>query len=280
MYGRPVASLTVSSGEVKLHVRLDGQGPTVLLLHGWPDTSVLWAEVAPELLAAGYRVATPDLRGCGRSDKPSDVASYAMHHLVGDVVAIIEALGEEKVTLVGHDWGASLAWVVAAYRPELIERLIVVSVGHPTSFRSAGLEQQIKSWYTLLFFHEGVGEAFLRKNDYEVLRHWTGHPRAEEVIAELERDGQMSAHLGWYRANLPPESFVVDPPILPPIEVPVLGVWSSGDRALSEHQMTNSAPYCAKGFTFVRFEEYGHWLPLEAPRELAREIIRFAQVVT
>jgi pimeloyl-ACP methyl ester carboxylesterase len=272
--------LTVSSGEVKLHVRLFGQGPIVLLLHGWPDTSALWAEVVPELVAAGFRVATPDLRGCGRSDKPDDVARYTMHHLVADVVAIIEALGEEKVTLVGHDWGASLAWVVAAYRPELIERLVVVSVGHPTSFRSAGLEQQIKSLYTLLFFHAGVGEAFLRKNDYEALRQWAQHPHVEEIIAELERDGQMSAHLKWYRANLPPESFVVDPPTAPPIDVPVLGVWSSGDRALSEHQMTNSAPYCAKGFEFVRFEDSGHWLPLEAPRELAREIIRFAQVVT
>jgi len=270
-----VESLTVVSGDVNLQVRLFGEGPTILLLHGWPDTSALWADVVPELVAAGYRVATPDLRGCGRSDKPLDVASYAMHHLVGDVVAIIEALGGEKITLVGHDWGASLAWVVAAYRPDLIERLVVVSVGHPTSFRSAGLEQQMKSWYTLLFFHEGVGVAFLRKNDYEVLRHWAGHPRADDVIEELERDGQMSAHLKWYRANLPPESFVVDPPVVPAIEVPVLGVWSSGDRALSEHQMTNSAPYCAKGFTYVRFHGQGHWLPLEASHELSQEIIRF-----
>lgn len=265
------------NGEVNLDVRVDGTGPTVLLLHGWPDTSALWADVAPELVAAGYRVAAPDLRGCGRSDKPLDVDNYAMHHLVEDVVAIIKALGSEKVTLVGHDWGAALAWAVAAYRPDLLERLVVVSVGHPTSFRSAGLEQQIKSWYTLLFFHEGVGEAFLRKNDYEVLRHWTGHPRAGEVIAELERDGQMSAHLKWYRANLPPESFVVDPPTLPPIAVPVLGVWSSGDHGLGELQMTNSAPYCAKGFTYVRFESYGHWIPLEASHELSAAIIRFCQ---
>jgi len=76
-------TLTVENGNVRLRVSLQGEGPTVLLLHGWPDTSSLWDDVAPELVSAGYRVAAPDLRGCGRSDKPRDLASYKMHHLVG-----------------------------------------------------------------------------------------------------------------------------------------------------------------------------------------------------
>jgi pimeloyl-ACP methyl ester carboxylesterase len=270
-----VESLTVEKDGVRLRVNLHGEGPTVLLLHGWPDTSALWDDVVPELVDAGYRVAVPDLRGCGQSDKPSDVASYKMHHLVGDVASIIGELGAVKVTLVGHDWGANLAWAVAAYHPELVERLAVVSVGHPTAFCSAGLEQQVKSWYTLLFCFEGLGEAFLRKDDYEVMRRWLGHPGAEDVIRELERDGQMTTHLMWYRANIAPDAFIAAPPTLPPIEVPVLGLWSSGDFALSEHQMKNSATYCTKGFTYVRFEGQGHWLPLEAPRELAHEVIEF-----
>jgi len=198
-----------------------------------------------------------------------------MRNLVGDVASIVAALGDEKVTVVGHDWGASLAWTVAAYRPDLVARLVVVSVGHPAAFRSAGLEQQVKSWYTLLFYVEGLGEAFLRKDDYEVMRQWLGHPRAEDVIRELERDGQMTTHLLWYRANLAPDAFIAPPPALPPIGVPVLGLWSSGDFALSERQMTDSASYCAKGFTYVRFERHGHWLPLEAPRELGHEVIEF-----
>jgi len=173
---------------------------------------------------------------------------------------------------VGHDWGAALAWAVALTRPDLVERLVVVSVGHPTAFRSAGLAQQIKSWYTLLFSYEGVGEGFLRKNDYEVLRHWTGHPRPDAIINELERDGQMSAHLKWYRANLAPDAFIVEPPALPPVDVPVLGVWSSGDFALTEVQMTSSADYCARGFTYLRLDGFGHWVPLEAPHELANVV--------
>lgn len=267
--------LTVRNGDVALSVQVGGTGPTLLLLHGWPDTSALWDEMVPDLLARGFRVVVPDLRGCGQSSKPTETSSYAMHLLVQDVRCVIDAVGAETVTLVGHDWGANLAWVAAAYLPDRVDHLVALSVGHPTSFRSAGLEQQIKSWYTLLFFHEGVGEAFLRKNDYEAMRHWIGHPRVEGIIEELERDGQMTTHLLWYRANVPPDAFVAEPPVLPPIQAPTLGIWSSGDHALSEGQMKNSADHCVNGFRFVRLEGFGHWLPLEVPREIASEVVTF-----
>ncbi|MGC2175547.1 MAG: alpha/beta fold hydrolase [Acidimicrobiales bacterium] len=267
-------SLTVRSGDINLLVNVDGEGPTILLLHGWPDTSALWDEVAPQLIEAGFRIAVPDLRGCGRSDKPRDVESYRMHHLVGDVIAVVDALGGEKVTLVGHDWGAALAWIVATFRADLVERLVVLSVGHPTALYGAGITQQVKSWYMLLFQFEGAGEAFLRKNDYEALRRWSGHPRADSVIEELERDGQMTTHLLWYRANVAPNAFVVPPPALPSVEVPVLGIWSSGDFALTEHQMTNSGDYCANGFRYVRVEG-GHWIPIDEPTTVSREIVAF-----
>jgi pimeloyl-ACP methyl ester carboxylesterase len=105
-----------------------------------------------------------------------------MTQLVADVVSIIDALGEEPVTLIGHDWGAALAWAVATYLPERVQSLVALSLGHPTSFYGAGIEQQVKSWYMLLFSQDDLGEAFLRKNDFEAIRRWSGHPRAEEVI--------------------------------------------------------------------------------------------------
>jgi pimeloyl-ACP methyl ester carboxylesterase len=268
-------SVRVMNGEVGLRLRVEGNGPTVLLLHGWPDTSALWDEVAPKLVSAGYRVALPDLRGCGDSDKPDDVNLYQMNHLVGDVSAIIEALDIEKVSLVGHDWGANLAWATTAFRPDLVERLVALSVGHPTAFCSSGLDQQLKSWYMLLFHFDGLGEAFLRQNDHEAMRRWVRHPRVEEVIKELERDGQMRTHLMWYRANARPNMFLTPPPSLPPIQAPTLGIWSSGDFALSEGQMTESAAYCAGEFRYLRLESYGHWIPLEAPGELGAALIDF-----
>jgi pimeloyl-ACP methyl ester carboxylesterase len=268
-----VPSLSVHHDDVEIVVGVRGEGPTILLLHGWPDTSALWDDVGSRLVDAGYRVAAPDLRGCGRSTKPRTVAEYQMHVLMGDVAAVIDELGAGPVVLVGHDWGAALAWAVAAHLPTRVSHLVVLSVGHPTAFRSAGLDQQMRSWYTLLFNVEGLGEAFLRQRDYEAMRTWLRHPRVDQVIAE--RDGQMTTHLLWYRANLPPDAFVTDPPVLPAIVAPTLGVWSSRDLALTESQMTNSAAYCANGFTYRRLEGPGHWTPLEVPDDVAAAIVEF-----
>jgi len=270
-----VNRFSVQNGTVTLSVQEDGEGPTVLLLHGWPDTSSVWDLVAPELVARGYRVVVPDLRGCGQSSKPLDTASYAMHHLVSDLQAIIENVGAEKVSLVGHDWGSNLAWIATAFVPTSVERLVAISVGHPTAFRSAGVSQMVKSFYMLLFAHEGIGEAFLRRDDHEALRTWLGHPRAEAVIEELERDGQMSAHLQWYRANIPPTAFVAKPRKLPLVQVPTMGIWSNRDPVLGEAQMKNSEAYCTHGFTYVRFDDVGHWIPIDAAPQLVAELVNF-----
>ena len=268
-------TVTSSNEGVRLVADDVGDGAPVLLLHGWPDTATLWDEVGAGLVARGARVITPDLRGCGRSDKPSAVEAYAMHHLVADVLALLDAAGVERAHVVGHDWGAALAWAVASFAPQRVGSLGALAVGHPTAFRAAGVEQQIKSLYTQLFVREGLGEAFLRAGDHEVLRRWFVHPRAESVIAELERDGQLSTHLNWYRANLPANAFFVQPPRLPPVQAPTIGLWSSGDRALCESQMTESARYCANGFTYVRLEGYGHWFPIEASQEVTKVLSDF-----
>ncbi|HTT60081.1 MAG TPA: alpha/beta fold hydrolase [Acidimicrobiales bacterium] len=273
-------SVLVDRGDVRLYVEVGGDGPTVLLLHGWPDTGALWDEVAPALMRAGFRVAVPDLRGCGRSSKPDDVDAYQTHLLVGDVAAIIDSLDVERVHLVGHDWGANLAWATAAFRGDLVNRLVPISLGHPTAFCAGGLDQQVKSWYMLLFHFDGLGEAFLRQNDYDAMRRWVRHPRTEEIIAELERDGQMRTHLMWYRANVRPDIFVTPPPQLPRIQSPTMGVWSSGDFALGERQMTESGLFCDNGFTYLRLETFGHWIPLEAPAELSAALIEFFSVAS
>jgi len=264
----------IQNGDVTLYAKSYGAGPTMLLLHGWPDTGDMWNDVVPLFVESGYRVVTVDLRGCGKSSKPSEVSDYAMMHLVADVGAVIDAIGE-PVILVGHDWGASLAWVVATVFADKVQKLVTISVGHPTAFRGAGLSQQMKSWYMLLFGMPEIGEAFLRHNDYEVLREWSKHPHAQKVIDELERDGQMTTHLNWYRANVPPTAFLSEPPVLPPISMPAMGIWSTGDVFLGEEQMINSADCCSQGFHYVRLNNYGHWVAIEAPELVASEIVKF-----
>ncbi len=214
---------------VTLHVRDRGSGPPVLLLHGWPDTGELWRHQVPALTAAGYRTIVPDLRGFGASSKPADLAAYTPPHLVGDVVGVLDALGIERAHLVGHDWGAAVTWMTAALAPKRVTSMTAMSVGHPAAFRSAGWAQREKSWYMLLFQFAGIAERWLSDHDFRNLREWSAHPDIDQVVERLADPAALTASLGLYRAILSPESLVEAGPPLPPVTVPAMGVWSSGD---------------------------------------------------
>jgi pimeloyl-ACP methyl ester carboxylesterase len=247
----------------------------VVLLHGFPDSGRLWRHQVPALAHAGLKVIVPDLRGYGRSDKPSEVRAYGMRRLVGDVLAVIANAGVERAHVVGHDWGAAIAWVLAAYAPQQVERLVTLSVGHPAAIRAAGYEQRQKSWYMLLFQFEGIAEQWLTADGWAHFRRWSGHPDCEQVIADLERDGSLTPGLNYYRANVPPESYIRPAPELPPIQAPTMGVWSSGDMALTEAQMANSAQGVAGPWRYERLDGAGHWMQLEAADEVSRLLVEF-----
>lgn len=250
------------------------EGRPVVLVHGFPDTARVWRHQAPVLADAGFRVITPDLRGYGRSGKPEGVDAYNLLHLAGDVLAVMGSLGIERAHLVGHDFGAALTWAMAAVAADRVDHLVVLSVGHPTSFRMAGLTQRERSWYMLLFQFPGIAERWLSDDGWANLREWSGHPDADAVVADLERDGSLTPALCWYRANVPAEVLVGPPVRLPPVAVPVMGVWSTGDRFLTEAQMTGSAGCCANGFRYERLDA-GHWMQLEAPDHLNALLLDF-----
>lgn len=260
---------------VGIEVEVTGEGRPVVLLHGFPDTGRLWRNQVPALAGAGFEVIVPDLRGYGRSDKPDDVASYAIPFLAGDVLGVLDHLGVQRAHVVGHDWGAALTWAIASFAPERVDHLVALSVGHPSSFRSAGLAQLEKSWYMLLFQFEGVAEQWLSDDDWAGFREWGRHPDADAVIADLESDGSLTPGLSWYRANVPPQSFVGPALELPLIEAPTMGVWSTGDFALTEQQMTGSAACVGGPWRYERLEGPGHWMQLEAPDEVNRLLLDF-----
>jgi len=252
--------------DVVVHVRDTGTGEPVVLLHGWPDTGELWRHQVPALVAAGYRVIAPDLRGFGASSKPVEVAAYTAQNLVGDVVGLLDRLEVGRAHLVGHDWGAAIGWMTAALVPDRVASLTALSVGHPASFRAAGLAQREKSWYMLLFQFAGVAEQWLSADGYANLRAWSRHPDIDAVVERLAADpAALTASLGPYRAILPPSSLVEPAPALPPVLAPTLGVWSSGDLALTERSMTGSAAYVAGPWRYERLDGAGHWMQLDAP---------------
>jgi pimeloyl-ACP methyl ester carboxylesterase len=269
--------MRVDTGDVAIEVAVDGPagGRPVLLLHGFPDSGRLWRHQVPPLVDAGFRVIVPDLRGYGRSDKPDRVEAYAAGHLLRDILAVLDQTGAGRAHVVGHDWGAALAWALATFVPERVDHLVTLSVGHPTSFRNAGPQQQEKSWYMLLFLFEGVAERWLSADDWANFRRWARHPDADAVIAELEANGSLTPGLNWYRANLPAESWLREPPERPPVKAPTLGVWSSGDIACTEAQMTGSAEHVAGGWRYERIEGVGHWMQLEAPEHVTRLLLGF-----
>ncbi len=268
--------MKVDSSGVELDVQVEGTGTPVVLLHGFPDSKRLWEQQVPVLVDAGFQVIVPDQRGYGASDKPAEVDAYAIPFLAIDVTAILDALSIERAHVVGHDWGSAVAWATASFAPDRVDRLVAMSVGHPSAFGDAGWAQREKSWYMLLFQFAGVAEQWLTADGWAGMREWShGRTKIEPVLADLERDGSLTTGLNWYRANITPEAFVGPPLELPPIQAPTMGIWSSDDFALIEAQMTGSARYCTNGFRYERIEGASHWIPVDAAAQVNALLLDF-----
>jgi pimeloyl-ACP methyl ester carboxylesterase len=257
---------------MNMNVVVEGTGPAVLLLHGFPDSAYLWRNQIPVLAGAGYQVIAPDLRGFGETDAPAGKGSYTMDIIVRDITSLMDVLGIEKACVAGHDWGAIAGWYLAIGHPGRVERYAAVSVGHPGAFASAGLEQKIRSWYAGAFQLRGIAEMAARLHDWLLVRKLTrDHPEAAHWISDLQREGRLTAGMNWYRANfirmlLGDES---------PSKVPVLGIWSTGDSYLTERQMKNSVRYVEAPWTYERIEGSSHWIPLDAPDRLNSILLDF-----
>lgn len=265
-------SLMLDANGIRLHTTTTGQGPTVLLLHGFPDTHIVWRKQVGVLAAAGYRVLAPDLRGYGRSDAPGGVYDYTLEKLRGDVLGLLDALHIDKVSLVGHDWGGIIGWQLAALAPQRIERFVALSTGHPSAIARAGFLQRLRMTYVLGFILPGIAEHTLRAGDWFMMRQFTGEPgQADHWKRDLSPPGRLTAALNYYRANLG----LALPHGYPRVRVPVMGIWSDRDPALGEKQMRDSAHYVDAEFRFERIHDADHWLQLTAHERVNRLLLDF-----
>jgi pimeloyl-ACP methyl ester carboxylesterase len=222
------------------------------------------------------RVIAPDLRGFGESEKPPGVAEYAMRLSVADMIALLDELGVTRAHVVGHDWGAGLAWSLAAYAPERVDRLVVLSVGHPQMYREPSLEQRQKGWYQLLFQFEGVAEALLAHNDWRLLRELlAGALDSDRFLADLSRPGALTAALNWYRANSDPRHELEPRPCFPIVAAPTLALWSSGDAYLSEAPVRESATCVSGHWRYERIDGAGHWMQVDVPERINGLLVDF-----
>ena len=263
----------IETNGIRLHVVQAGpqSGTPVVLLHGFPEFWYGWRLQIPALVEAGCRVIIPDQRGYNLSDKPEGVKAFSMDELVKDVIGLIDALGYEKVNLVGHDWGAVVAWVVAHQHPERLHRLGILNVPHPEvmkRFLKRDLEQLRRSWYILFFQLPWLPETLMRAQDWRAIVRalrdsGKTHTFTDEDIDKYKeawsQPGAIIAMLNWYRAAA---RYQMPDMKDARIRVPTLMMWGMKDVALSHRLARPSMDYCVEG-NLILFPEATHWVQLD-----------------
>lgn len=247
----------------------DDHRPVVLLLHGFPDTGDMWQLQIQALHRVGYRCIAPDTLGCGHSEIAPRVRDYNAVKIAGDHVALLDHLDVASAHVVGHDWGGMIAWFFAAYFPQRINRLVLLSMGHPTAYARAGFRQKQLGWYTFFFQVRGLAEWMLGGDGPLSLRHvFASHPNMDEVMARLRQPGRLKAALNIYRAAVVPVLLSKQPSVY----ANTLAIWSDADRFLTEDQLTNSRKFVEADWVYKRLEG-GHWMSLEQPETINELII-------
>jgi pimeloyl-ACP methyl ester carboxylesterase len=266
-----VPETRIAVGDLTFDARIDGPegGTGVLLLHGFPQTSLAWSAALPALAGAGYRACAFDQRGYSPDARPAEVEAYRIPDLVGDVLGVADALGFDRFHLVGHDWGGAVAWQVAGRHADRVLTLTVVSTPHPAAFGAAlagelGGDQQQRSGYIEMFRAPDSQDQFLA-NDAQGLRMLfgvSGMPEGggDRYVEALGTPEALGAALNWYRAA---DLTLVEG--VGPITMPTMYVWSTEDPALGREPAEATGAHVAGPYRFEVLEGVGHWVPEAAP---------------
>ena len=241
-------------------------GEHVLLLHGFPQSSWSWRGVWPALADAGYHVVAPDLRGYSPGARPDGVEHYRMPLLVGDAVAVLDHVGAQQAHVVGHDWGAAIAWQLAARRPERVRTLTTVSVPHPQAFVEAlrtDPDQRARSQYMKDWQSPDAEKALLAGGLEQVFGADPAVDR-ERYTALMREPGVLTKALSYYRAQS-----LSDLEGLGPVTAPTLHVWSDGDAALGPAAAHATAAHVEGPYRFEVLEGVSHWIPEQAADRLS-----------
>jgi epoxide hydrolase 4 len=262
---------------VKLHFDSEGDGPLVVLLHGFPEYRQSWREQLPALAAAGFRAVAPDLRGYGESPKPRGVDSYAIREVVDDVAELIESLQSGPCILVGHDWGAFAAWYVAMRHPALVRKLAILNVPHPAIYsrtlrRSA--EQKFRSAYQLFFQLPLLPELAMYLYGGLAMRTLGSFSRAEIRDYRRQWRGSLTPMLNYYRAIRRTRGELRR--MMTAIAVPVLMIWGEKEPVFLRPSFEESAEW-APDLRFELIPAVGHFVHHDAPERVNELLIEFSR---
>lgn len=244
-------------------------GPVVVLLHGFPESNAMYRPVIERLTAQGYRCLAPLQRGYSPGARPKRRRDYGDDELVGDILTLIDISGAQRVHLVGHDWGAAVAWYVAQRFPERLLTLTALSVPHPAAFLKAVAtsRQALSSWYMLFFQLPWIPERLLlsKRAISGFIANRSAPELAEAEMKAIQQPGMLKAALNWYRGmpfSNPRETAKL-------VTVPTLYVWSDDDIALKEKGARLCADYVVAEYRFEVLEGASHWLLDEQPETVA-----------
>lgn len=265
---------TVVRDGITLNVIDEGQGPAVLLVHGFPDSSLLWRHQVQALTSAGYRVIAPDNRGFGLSDAPVGVEHYTLDEFADDLVAILDACGVDRAAVVGHDWGAGISWALVDKIDKRASCFVTMSVGAPQAYAECDdIRQKEISWYILMLQIEHVAEQMLSAADWKVFRQWArDHAETEHWISDLSREGRLTSMISIYRANVMPMLLSAKQYLS---TVPTLGLWSTGDHYLVEEQVIASGRHVQSDWQYEKVQDASHWMMLDRPDHINRLLLNF-----
>jgi pimeloyl-ACP methyl ester carboxylesterase len=262
-----------SEDGTKIHYVASGKGPLVVLIHGFPDFSGSWAYLTPKLNDA-YRVVALDTRGYNLSDKPEGVANYAMPKLVADVDAVIKAEGQPKATVIGHDWGAAIAWNYAFAHMDKLNNLIIMSVPHPANMGRQLNASPQSSDYARNFQKEGSEKNLSAEGLANMVSG--AYPDLKPSYLEAFKRSSLAAMMNYYRANYPvgdnapPKD--APPPVYPKISVPLMVIHGMKDTALLSMGHNDTWNYASKDTTVVMFPDAGHFVQHDAAAQVNKTI--------
>lgn len=258
------------SGDVKLHYVTAGDGPLLVMIHGFPDYWYTWRKQMPEL-AKSFQVVAIDQRGYNKSDQPEGIENYTLDKLVGDVKAIVKHFKRDKAVIVGHDWGGMVAWTFAMTHPEMTERLIVLNLPHPNGIRrelATNAEQQKNSQYARDFQKPDAAS----KLSAEGLTFWIKDDEARTKYIEAFRRSSFEAMLNYYKANYPREPYTEQASSLPKVKCPVLVLHGLKDKALHASGLNNTWEWVEKDLTIVTLPDADHFVQQDAADEVTKRM--------
>ena len=273
----------ITANNIRFHYMEEGEGELVILLHGFPEFWYGWKNQIP-VLSKKYWVVAPDMRGYNLTDKPKGVGNYKIEILAKDIAELIRALGAEKAIVVGHDWGAAVAWAVAALHPEVVKKLAILNVPHPAKMQQAfmrfNFSQWKKSWYIFFFQLPWLPEKLVSNKDFFrktfsalcIRKNVFSEEDLKKYSEAYQQPGMITSAINYYRAAFRGVSSGIK---FPKIKAPVRILWGEHDKALGKELTFNTERFCENTFDIFYDNTSGHFIQHENPEWVNEKLIEF-----